>query len=379
MTAVGVVGASGRAAAASLLRASYSPWAVDLFADRDLKRIAPTARCPADRYPAALPGLTDAMPPGPVLYTGGLENHPGVVRELAARRELWGNPPEVLERVRDPFRLAATLAAAGFAVPRVLPSGPAPPGRWLRKPLRSAGGHGIRFATPDDHPDPAFYLQEYIQGRPMSAVFIGGSLFGVTEQLVGESWLHARPFGYAGSIGPVPTPEGVRRLGDILSRSAGLTGIWGCDLILAGDIIYPIEVNPRYTASVEVLEHGIGAAAMKNPSPGPSPKRGGEQESGRGPSPPSLLGKGAGGLGCVGKAIYFSPRRIAFPPAGPWDTDLTGDFDPWRLPSFADIPEPGEVIEPGWPVLSVFGTGPTVADCRAALQAKSAELERLFG
>jgi hypothetical protein len=103
---VGVVGASGRAAAVSLLRAGYEPWAVDLFADRDLRRIAPTVRCPPARYPAALPGLTDGMPPGPVLYTGGLENHPGVVRELAARRELWGNPPDVLEHVRDPFRLS---------------------------------------------------------------------------------------------------------------------------------------------------------------------------------------------------------------------------------------------------------------------------------
>src|SRR5439155_18688560 len=101
---VGVVGASARAAVHSLARAGLSAWAVDLFADRDLARVAPCAVCPPDRYPAALPELARQFPPGPALYTGGLENHPAVVGELAADRELWGNPPDRLERVREPFR-----------------------------------------------------------------------------------------------------------------------------------------------------------------------------------------------------------------------------------------------------------------------------------
>ena len=63
------------------LPGTFAAWAVDLFADRDLKRIAPTSRCPADGYPEALPELCDAFPPGPVLYAGGLENHPPLVRE----------------------------------------------------------------------------------------------------------------------------------------------------------------------------------------------------------------------------------------------------------------------------------------------------------
>ena len=203
---VGVVGASARAAVGSLLRAGFAAWAVDLFADRDLRRTTPCARCPADDYPDALPRLADAFPPGPVLYTGGLENRPDVVRELAARRPLWGNPPEVLEQVRDPFRLTAALSEAGFRAPRVLPSGPAPPGRWLRKPVHSAGGHGIRFAGPHDGPSAGHYLQEFVDGPAMSAVFASTGtkcvLLGVTEQLVGEPWLHAPPFRYTGSVGP---------------------------------------------------------------------------------------------------------------------------------------------------------------------------------
>src|SRR5436305_77063 len=41
---------------------------------------------------------------------------------------------------------------------------------------------------------------------------------------------------------------------------------------------------------------GGGLGWGVNPSPGPSPEKGGEKD--KGSSPPSLSGKGAGGLGC---------------------------------------------------------------------------------
>src|SRR5688572_12838500 len=130
---VGVVGASARAAVGSLRRAGIAAWAVDLFADRDLQRMAPCVRCPLTGYPDAIPELCDGFPPGPVLYTGGLENHPDVVRELARRRPLWGNGLEVLEQVRDPFRLHHAVVKAGRPVPGVLPgTHPLPyEGRWV--------------------------------------------------------------------------------------------------------------------------------------------------------------------------------------------------------------------------------------------------------
>src|SRR5262249_917089 len=123
MTAVGVVGASARAAVHSLARAGYSAWAVDLFADRDLKRVADCVVCPSDQYPDAIPELAKRFPPSPVLYTGGLENYPHIIRELSAEREVWGNSPDVLARVRDPFTLFLALAEAGFATPRLVPRG----------------------------------------------------------------------------------------------------------------------------------------------------------------------------------------------------------------------------------------------------------------
>jgi predicted ATP-grasp superfamily ATP-dependent carboligase len=374
---VGVVGASARAAVHSLARAGYAAWAVDLFADRDLS--SPSARCPLDQYPHGTPALADRFPPGPVLYSGGLENHPDVITELAARRPLWGNPPAVLERVRDPF-LPGEVWQSGVGdrvvIPQMLGAGEDPGlGSWLCKPRSRAGGDGIFFHTAIDvQPEPsAYYVQEFIHGKPMSAVFVAGEttqLLGVTEQLVGEPWLHAPPFAWAGNIGPVEMPEAttvaLARFGAALAWASGLRGLFGIDFILdAFDVAWPVEVNPRYPASAEVIEHAAGRAVMLDHAaacgipPGDWPIPGNERHR------------------IVGKAIYYSRWRFDFPPGGPWD-DWQGPFDPWILPALADIPATGTTIEPGWPVLTMLEGGSTPAEVRARLQSRAAELEQLF-
>ena len=79
-----------------------------------------------------------------------------------------------------------------------------------------------------------------------------------------------------------------------------------------------------------------------------------------------------------GKAIYFAPRAITFPPSGPWDAEFSRPFDPWRVPDFADIPDAGTAVEAGQPVLTFFTTGDTPAAVRSALQSRAAELDTLF-
>src|SRR5947208_2820896 len=78
------------------LRAGLRPWALDRFADRDLCAACPARAVPPGRYPAGLPELVREAPPGPWLYTGGLENRPGVIRRIARERPLWGNDADTL-------------------------------------------------------------------------------------------------------------------------------------------------------------------------------------------------------------------------------------------------------------------------------------------
>src|SRR5439155_20384968 len=109
-----ILGASVRAAAFSALRAGLKPWCLDLFADLDLRAKCPVVAVAASRYPKGLAALAREAPPGPWMYTGGLENRRRLIRQLTRERPLWGNDDTALAKARDPFALPQALAAAGL-------------------------------------------------------------------------------------------------------------------------------------------------------------------------------------------------------------------------------------------------------------------------
>src|SRR5262249_48786720 len=112
-----VLGASGRAAAFSALRAGLRPWCADLFGDLDLRARCPTTVLLPPRYPDGLIASLAEPPPGRWMYTGALENRPRLIHQLACRRPLWGNDGPVLDLVRSPQRVAQVLTAAGLPCP----------------------------------------------------------------------------------------------------------------------------------------------------------------------------------------------------------------------------------------------------------------------
>jgi len=361
-----IVGASGRAAAASALRAGFDPFVIDLFADADTKRLCPVLSCDPTDYPHGFLPLAKAAPSGAWMYTGGLENYPDLVAAISEGRELLGNGPEQLTLCRDPYRLADAVRAAGGNYPETIPLGTTPPagGNWLRKSVASAGGLHVRFAKSTDF-DPASAnvrecLQRFIDGRPMSALFRQDAgethLFGLTRQLIGTSWLHAPEFGYAGNI---TVEDASLAAGMVIHLRAyadfDLRHCWGTDFMDRGSgTPWTIEVNPRYTAGVEVLEYATRRAFLGPARPTPAPRS------------------------AVGKGIYYAPVPLTFPGSGPWDESLARCADVWRRPDFADIPEAGTLIEVGQPVLTIFAEAGTVADCEAALRRRAADLDSLF-
>jgi predicted ATP-grasp superfamily ATP-dependent carboligase len=377
-----IFGASARAAAFSALRAGLRPWCADLFADADLQARCPTIRVPAAFYPRGFLKLIHRELPGPWLYTGALENWPSLVREMAMRRRLWGNGEPALARSRNPWNMTLLLRQAGLPCPAVRTRpGPVPAGaRWLLKPLAGAGGAGIRFwdrtaAPPQRHQ--SVYFQAYAEGTPCAALYVGDTvralLLGVTRQLVGEPWLHAAPFHYCGSVGPLPLTTALRQrleqVGTVLADGCPLRGLFGVDFILRDDVPWPLEINPRYTASVEVLEYaaGIPALALHRRVFDPAAPE---------PAEPAPADPGT----WLGKAILFAPRAIAFPADGPWRAALDAPPPLREAPAFADVPPAGQRIAAGRPVLTFFARAATEADCLARLRATAADLDsRLFG
>jgi predicted ATP-grasp superfamily ATP-dependent carboligase len=374
-----VVGASARAAAFSALRAGLRPECADLFADADLRARCPVRRVEPGDYPRNFLDLPALDAPAPWLYTGGLENHPDLIEDLARRRRpLWGNPAAVLRRVRSPWEVAAVLHRAGVPCPRVW-RGEAPPpdGRWVVKPLAGAGGSGVRLWAGAARPRPRrpVYWQEFVAGEACAAVSVGdgetAALLGVTRQLVGEGWLNARRFAYCGSVGPQPLDSPARRpfdvLGAALAHGFGLRGLFGVDCVLRDGVPFPVEVNPRYTASVEVHEYATGLSALA------LHRRVFEAGAAAPPAP----GEAAG---VVGKAILFARAALRFPERGPWSAWVAPSGGPVVLPAFADIPPAGTVIEAGRAILTLFGRARTADECLAELRQTAADLDRrLFG
>jgi predicted ATP-grasp superfamily ATP-dependent carboligase len=374
-----IFGASTRAAAFSALRAGLRPWCADLFADRDLSRHCPVVPLPGP-YPQSFRTLIDTPLPGPWMYTGGLENWPALVGELARRRPLWGNDEKSLERARDPFFVSCLLRQEGLAVPAVHrdPDDLPPASRWLVKPMRGAGGAGIQFWEPEGPHRPApgrgaVYFQEHVEGEPCAAVFVSDGrrtwLLGLTRQLVGCDWLHAGPFRYCGSVGPLEPGPNLRadldRLGTVLAHGCKLLGLFGVDGVLRDGIFWPVEINPRYTASVEVLEYAAGLKSLAWHARAFSPD-----------GLPPAFAPPAPTTGFVGKAILFAREDLVFPADGPWLAELSRPTPPHEVPRHADIPAAGERIRAGRPVLTFFARADSVAECERALLEQAADLDR---
>jgi uncharacterized protein len=118
-----IAGFSTRAAAGSAAAAGFAVTALDAFADLDVDPSVRAVSLPRDlgvpfsaeaAARAAGGFVTDAA-----VYLANFENAPGAVRALAANRALWGNPPDVLERVRNPALVAAALRDHGLPFARV--------------------------------------------------------------------------------------------------------------------------------------------------------------------------------------------------------------------------------------------------------------------
>lgn len=375
-----IVGASARAAAFSALRAGLRPWCVDLFADRDLQQHCAVTRL-TGHYPEGFRRFIESDLPGPWMYTGGLENRPRLLWQWSRCRPLWGNVNQPWYDSRNPEYVASLMRSAGVPVPALRRPGTDTPegGRWLLKPLRSAGGIGIRFWKPKDKSwdKNEVYCQEYIEGESLSLLFLGGGrtarLLGVTRQLVGETWLHAAPFRYCGNIGPldprlVQHPS-LEELGDLLALECFLDGLFGVDGILREGVFWPVEINPRYTASVEVLEHATGSAML-----------GWHSFVFTHQQLPRLSPLAFPSNRTIGKAILFARDDLHFPADGPWMTELCSTKPVEELPAFADIPAAEERIEAGKPILTFFATADSVSACEDAMRRIAADLDRwLFG
>jgi predicted ATP-grasp superfamily ATP-dependent carboligase len=303
-----------------------------------------------------------------VAYVANFENHPRAVAALAVGRELLGNPPAVLARVRDPLTLARALQRRGLAVPRVRASTPArgrAPRRWLVKPRASGGGHGIVPWRHGERLPQGSILQERITGVAGSIVFAAAARravpLGLSRQLVGGSEFGAGRFRYAGSIlagagdpqfaNDAALLSAAAQLAQSVTEEFDLVGVNGIDFIARDDVPIPLEVNPRYSASMELVERAYGISVFAT-----------HARACRGELPDFDLTRARHGSGAFGKAIVYARRGMTM-----------GDTRSWLADdSVRDVPHPGERISRRRPICTIFATGVDAAACGDALRRRAA-------
>ena len=364
-----IVGASIRAAAFSALRGGFQPAGADLFADQDLSIPAVAV----NHYPQQLSQALDNWPGTDWLYTGGLENYPLLVGQMARKSHLLGNSRPVLEKLGRPLDLFRLLTDASLACPRMVLEPPETPSGWLRKPIHSAGGLGIQPAThaaPPRSPGRVYY-QEYIPGIPASALFLATPartvLLGLTRQLVGCDFTAAAPYAYCGSIGPLAIPpplhSEVEAMGQLLAGHYSLVGLFGIDLVIQQQRPWFIELNPRYPASAEILERATGQSLVRL-----------HVDACRGESPelPSISHGES-----WGKAILFARHALTIAASFPSQIERTFPQQ-GNWPSVADLPATGWKAVAGQPILTVFAQADSLAAVEDQLRHRLSHLEQLL-
>jgi predicted ATP-grasp superfamily ATP-dependent carboligase len=386
MADVLIAGLSTRAAADSAVVAGFRVTTIDAFGDLDVHPSVRAIALPRDfgvPFSTAAAGRAAAdIVADAVVYLANFENDPGTVAALAGARALWGNSPEVLRRVRDPLVLMRAFRARAIPAPSIKvdakdpddlndphdPNDSHDPDDWLVKPIASGGGRDIRpwrgGRVPGGH-----YLQQRIDGAPASVVFVaarGAAVpLGVSRQLVGDAAFGADGYRYCGNILPAAGDaafvhdealvDRAEAVATAASAAFGLVGVNGVDFISAGGVAHPIEVNPRWSGSMELVERAYGVCLFRMHA----------EACVSSALPDFDLRRARRGARAVGKAILFARRNTTIGDTRPWLSDAT----------VRDVPHPGERIAAGRPVCTIVAEAGDDAGCYAALVRRA---ERLY-
>ena len=360
----------------SAVHSGYPIIAVDAFGDQDLSRLADSYSLHRDSHsPYSAQALYRAsrnFDYDAVAYTSNLENHPEILGRLAGDRPIIGNRPSAIVSVRNWKVLFSRLRQAGFSVPDTIF---ADEGRsidanhkWLIKPVLSGGGHGIAFLQGGARVGHSVMIQEYIPGKSCSAAFVANGresrLIGITEQLTGLHHFNSHGFRYCGNILPLPeslpSDDGKRvlyqvsRLTTFLVQEYGLMGVNGIDFILNEGRVVLTEVNPRYSASMELMEQAYNLPVFHLHV----------QAVLNGTLPDFDLGTHMEPAAFFGKGILYAGIDCVMP-------DTSG----WGFRSIRDIPVPGETVREGSPVCTILTKRSTYEETVSGLIEKAGILK----
>tara|TARA_R110002072_G_scaffold302999_3_gene491145 strand:+ start:88329 stop:89549 length:1221 start_codon:yes stop_codon:yes gene_type:complete len=393
-----IIGSSVRAAAQSAVHAGFRPWCIDQFGDRDLTAISPNVHTVRD-WPNEIESVIQSFPQADWVYTGALENRPVLIERLSQLRPLCGCNLETLSRLRDPLWIVDTLTKASLpCLPVIVPDSDNPvsssteSGEWVIKPLASAAGIGVRDLSAGSAGTTSLdgnYLQQKARGRVISGLYLAVEdstlLIGLCEQLCRGDDADGLHYVYSGSVGPLNTgdvPVGVfeqaRKIAlaiaaRLRAEHIPLRGLIGIDFVLDAetDELWTLEINPRYTASVEIYERVFSWPLMQWHV---AACRGQDSNA------VELLDSRSfnGEWQVHGKLIVYAERDFAAPDIVPLVERLSANGVKESIIDVADIPQLKTPIRKDEPICTLLTAQENFATCRAMLTAGAHELLSLI-
>jgi predicted ATP-grasp superfamily ATP-dependent carboligase len=353
-----VVSASGRALAQSAARSGLPVVVLDLFNDLDVRALASASRSVAAgsgkfdsrRLLAAASLLCPPDRCAGLVYGSGFEGRTRLLGQLASGRQLFGNSPDTVAKLKDPVHFFALLDSLGFAHPETRLDPPANVSGWLVKRTGGAGGSHVKPATLRHRARPGRYFQKARSGRTLSVLFAADGrnarAIGINEQWT-AGIAQCAPYCYGGAVGGVVLTGSVQaRIDTMLDKlvcTTRLIGLNGLDFILDADgVPCVLEINPRPTATLDLYDADVRDGLM---------------------------------------ALHLRACRGELP--DPWQPKrsrahaIVYATEGWRVPSrmrwpawCTDIPEAGSHVPAGAPVCSVH------ADASSSDQARDMAMAR---
>ncbi|MFT3956180.1 MAG: ATP-grasp domain-containing protein [Piscinibacter sp.] len=345
--------------------------ALDLFGDVDTRRHAAAwqrigdveSMCITDELLlAALASLARRGDVRGWVAGSGFDGRADLLAEGARRLPLIGTAPDDVRRVRDPREFFDLLRSRGIGHPATAFEPPLAPAGWLSKEAGGCGGWQVRRASAGDEPAPGRYWQRERPGLPMSATLVGNGrdavLLGINRQLtqaIGE-----RPHVFRGVVGPLPVSERVQReltaIARLLAGVFRLRGLASLDVLIDGDTVEVLELNPRPPASLALYPR-VGDG-------GPLRAHLRACELAELPSAP------APGTIVRGSEIVFAARAM--------QVDAACAARIAQCDGARDLPSQGTQVSAGDPLCSLVGEGCDEADITRQLAQRRAALQAIL-
>ncbi|MBI3580949.1 MAG: ATP-grasp domain-containing protein [Nitrospinae bacterium] len=355
MKRVCFVGAHVRPWMENAARHGYQVTAVDGFNDWDARFFGSLVEPEAPARDASLLARFSGLPKEvPVIFCSPVESFPDFVEKASETRRVFNSPPPAVLKSRD-FGFLRKFAGDGISAPEFEADadGRARQG-WIIKQAKSAGGAGVR--KDDGVLREGEYRQKFVEGGSVGAIFFSS---GSGTKFCGVAAHINEGYRFAGCVYPAEAdPEAlgaVARFGQRFAEAVELVGWWGADFILGEGAPNLLEVNPRFTAGMELMAraHGIDLAGTQAAA-----FSGDKCHFDMGPN-----------LGYHGRRVVYAGKNTVFKNPGKW-----------FKAGMRDVPPDGAALAKGAPVLSIYAGGGIFSECLENLRTTRSGFEReLYG